>query len=126
MGVHFKHYGNFKYAEEFLNKNKKLNITPILKKYGELGVKALQEVTPIRTGKTAASWRYEIATKNGSSEIAWINDNKSERGEVIVLLLEYGHATKNGYYIKPRHFVEEAITPVIEKLAEDVWKEVSA
>lgn len=126
MGVYFKHYGNFKYAEEFLNKNKRMDITPILNKYGAKGVEELQKVTPIRTGKTAASWRYEIDTYKGSSTISWINDNRSERGEVIVLLLEYGHATKTGYYVKPRHFVESAILPVIETLAEEVWKEVSA
>lgn len=99
-----------------------------LKKYGEMGVEALMEATPVRTGKTQASWRYEIQRNNDKTySIVWINDNRSEgdHGPPVVVLLYYGHVTRQGGYVEGRDFITPAIRPVFDKIAKDAWKEMS-
>jgi hypothetical protein len=93
-----------------------------------MGVKALMEATPVDTGKTQASWRYEIKRNNDKTySIIWINDNRSEGeyGPPVVVLLYYGHITKTGGYVEGRDFITPAMRPVFDKIANDAWKEMN-
>ena len=116
-------HGDFKNTYAFLNRIIKLDFDASLKKYGEEGVEALKEVTPVRTGKTRDSWSYEIVKAPGKVSIFWINSNIQD-GSNIAVILDYGHATKNGGYVKGRHFISPAIQPVFDKIADSAWKEV--
>ena len=95
-----------------------------LDKYGREGVAALAAATPIDTGKTASSWVYEIVREAGSASIIFSNTNVVN-GEKIAVLLQYGHGTRNGGYVVGRDYINPAIQPIFDKIAEDAWKEVT-
>ena len=102
-------------ARKYLNK---------LDKYGRLGVNALEKATPVDTGKTAASWRYEIESNENSVSIKWINSNEN-KGENIAVLIQFGHGTTNGGFVKGRDFINPALQQIFDKIVQDVWKEVT-
>lgn len=96
----------------------------ILEKYGRKGVEALSSATPRRTGLTASSWDYTIKKKNGQYELSWYNTN-IQNGLPIAIILNYGHGTSNGSYVVGKNYIEPAIAPILDEIAEEVWKEVS-
>lgn len=122
--ITIKHKGDFKNTERFFDNAKKLDIDRILNAYGEAGVRALSSVTPTRTGLTAASWSYEIEKRSDGASIYWANDNENQ-GVNIAVILQYGHGTGTGGYVSGRDYINPAIQPVFDKLAEEVWKEVT-
>lgn len=115
--------GRHEKTKRFLHRAVNGALIQNLNKYGEEGVLALSKNTPVNTGKTAASWRYEI-TKSGSAyQIHWINTNVN-KGVNIALILQTGHGTRNGGYVKGIDYINPAMRPVFEKIANDAWKEV--
>ena len=116
--------GDFKNSYRFLDRMRKLDFESLLEKYGQEGVEALAAATPKRTGKTAASWNYEIVKQNGRISVFWTNDNMNE-GVPIAVILEYGHGTGWGSYVQGRHYISPAIQPVFDKIADEVRREVS-
>ena len=91
---------------------------------GEEGVKALAAATPSDTGETAASWYYEIVKTDSSASIVWKNSHIID-GVPIAVILEYGHATRNGGYVPPHPYINQALKPIFEKIADSAWKEVT-
>jgi hypothetical protein len=122
--IKFKQTGNFDNTERFLNKAKKLEFKQILNRYGIEGVNALELATPKDSGITAGSWSYRVSTRRTGFGIAWFNDNVKD-GVPIIILLQYGHGTRSGTYVEGRDIVNPAIAPIFDKIAEDIWKEVS-
>lgn len=88
------------------------------------GVAALALATPRDTGATATSWDYEIKRSNGQISIYWTNDNVN-KGVNIAVILQYGHGTRNGGYVMGRDYINPAIRPIFDKIAEAAWKEVT-
>ena len=115
--------GDFKKTERFFDRLLHVTFKDKLKKYGEEGVTALQDNTPKRTGLTANSWRYEIVEDDHSISINWHNDNMHD-GVPIAVLLEYGHATKNGGFVQGVDYINPVMKPIFEKIANEAWKEV--
>ena len=115
--------GNFKNTNNFLQKLLKLDFESNLKKYAEEGVQALSSATPKCTGKTAASWDYEIVKEKNRISIFWTNSNMNE-GVPVAVILEYGHGTGWGGYVQGRHYISPAIQPVFDRIANEAWKEV--
>ena len=116
--------GDFKNTYNFIDKIRKLDFDSILERYAEEGVEVLASATPKKTGKTAASWKYEIVKETGRISVFWTNDNMND-GVPIAVILEYGHGTGWGSYVKGRHYISPAIQPVFDKISEEVRKEVS-
>lgn len=116
--------GNFRNTEKFLSNAKNIAIGRILDKYGSMGVDALAAATPVRTGKTAASWGYKIAISNDRAEVRWINSNVN-KGVCIAMILQYGHGTRTGGYVEGVDYINPAIEPIFEKFAEEAWNEVT-
>lgn len=126
--IQFTHKGNFNHLENFLAKA--IHIRPvvraILEKYGKKGVEALAAATPKDTGKTAASWTYKIVEDNrGNMKIEWHNTNVVDDWANVAILLQYGHATRNGGYVQGQDYINPAIESIFQKLADEAWKEVS-
>lgn len=117
-------HGDFNKTLSFLQKVRKLSIEDILKKYAEDGVKALSDATPVRTGKTAASWGYKITKGQNTASIIWTNSNIVD-GVCVAVVLNYGHTTPRGGYVEGRHYIEPAIQPIFDKIADAAWKEVT-
>ncbi len=122
--VVFKHKGDFKNTEKFFKSSEKLNYKAILESYGREGVRALSAATPVDSGLTASSWDYTISVNKGSFSISWTNSNVVN-GTPIAILLQYGHGTRNGGYVRGRDYINPAIRPIFDKLAESAWKEVT-
>lgn len=122
--IKVRHKGSFKNFEQFADRMTKKDYLEILNKYGEMGVRALSDSTPKNTGKTAESWGYRIESVKGHSSIYWTNSNEVD-GCSIALLLIYGHGTKNGAYVQGIDFANPAIQPLFDKMADEIWKEVT-
>jgi hypothetical protein len=116
--------GSFKNTEKYLSHLKQEDLNNILAKYGTMGVTALSNATPTDTGLTAESWYYDIVQRKGYYSIRWHNRH-IEDGRPIAILLQYGHATRNGGYVQGRDYVMPAIRPIFDQMANEAWKEVT-
>ena len=121
--VSFRHTGNFQKTNGFLHGLIQRHYAHKLDKYGERGVNALASATPKDSGETAKCWSYEIEEVPGRTAIYWRNSHV-EGGVNIAVILEYGHGTRNGGFVEGKHFIEPAIRPIFEEMANEVWKEV--
>lgn len=115
--------GNFNNTERFLEGAKKLNIKRILESYGREGVRALASATPVDSGLTADSWGFNVVVSKGSFSITWTNSNVV-KGVPIAIILQYGHGTGTGGYVQGRDYINPAIQPIFQKIADSVWLEV--
>lgn len=122
--IRFKQKGNFNRTKNFLDFLKKRKFLKSLDKYGRMGVEALSAATPVDTGLTANSWNYKIEKTNDHVAIIWTNSN-IVKGVPIAVILDYGHGTGGGGYVKGRHYISPAITPIFDAIADNAWKEVS-
>jgi len=116
--------GSFGKTDAYLNRMKNSDIFAALDKYGAIGVAALSAATPVESGLTAASWTYETVKRRGYYSIIWRNTH-SQSGKPIAILLQYGHGTGTGGYVQGRDYINPAIKPIFEQIANDVWKEVT-
>lgn len=122
--IHFAQKGDFSKSDNFLKKLLKLDLDSVLEKYGELGVKALSDATPVDTGLTASSWDYTIKKEKNSVTITWTNSNVVN-GVPVALLIQYGHGTGTGGYVQGRDYIKPAIRPIFDELAKELWEEVN-
>lgn len=122
--ISFRQKGDFSKLTRFLEKAKEVFKIGDLDKYGREGVAALASATPVDTGLTASSWSYEIIHSNGSVRIIWKNSN-IQNGVPIAIILQYGHATRNGGYVQGIDYINPALQPIFKKIADDAWKEVT-
>lgn len=118
----FTHKGDLKKTTDFLKRNRKLTL-PDLRRFGQEGVDALSAATPVDTGLTADSWYYRIVETNGRISIQWLNSNVVD-GVPIAVILQYGHGTGTGGYVQGRDYINPAIQPIFDRIAEHAWKEV--
>jgi len=107
----------------FLENLRTQKIFSSLDRHGRLGVEALARSTPSETGETANAWEYQITRGRGSFTIEWSNTHVEEDVNVAVIL-QYGHGTGTGGYVRGRDYINPAMRPVFDQIAEDVWKEV--
>lgn len=122
--ITFRQKGDFSKLTRFLERAKKAVKVSDLDKYGREGVAALASATPVDSGLTANSWYYEIENQNGSATISFYNSNVN-KGVPIAIILQYGHGTRNGGWVQGRDYINPAIQPVFDKIAEAAWKEVT-
>lgn len=122
--IRFIHKGDLSATMNFLTGIKNRKFLNSLDKYGRKGVEALSLATPVDTGKTAASWSYEIHHYSGGCSIIWTNSNVN-KGENIAILIQYGHGTRNGGYVQGRDYINPALRPVFDEIADSAWKEVT-
>ncbi len=122
--ITFRQKGDFSKLTRFLERAKEAVKLGDLDKYGREGVAALSSATPIDSGKTAESWYYEIKNQNGSVSINFLNSNVN-KGVPIAVILQYGHGTRNGGWVQGRDYINPAIRPIFDKIAESAWREVT-
>lgn len=86
-----------------------------LNEFGQEGVDRLQAATPVRTGKTANSWYYEINEENGRTSLIWYNTNVNQ-GVNIAVIIDSGHASLDGSWTQGYNYIDAAIDLVITKI----------
>lgn len=116
--------GDYKNLEKYLKKSLGQDYMSVLEKYGREGVQALSSATPVDSGDTASSWYYKIVRENGKISIVWCN-NHVNKGCNIAVILQYGHATRQGGYVSGRDYINPALQPIFDELADAAWKEVT-
>lgn len=116
--------GDLRHTKSFLVKALKPNWRSILTSYGEKGIVALANATPKDTGNTSKQWGFEIVKKQDSITIFWINDHVEKGWANIAILLQYGHATRNGGYVEGVDYINPAIKPIFDKMAKDMWEAI--
>ena len=122
--ITFRQQGDFSKLTRYLEGVKGAVNLSLLDKYGREGVAALASATPVDSGETANSWYYEIERKNGSATISFYNSN-IQNGVPIAIILQYGHGTGTGGWVRGRDYINPAIQPIFDKIANEAWKEVT-
>ena len=122
--ITFKHKGDFSNLTRFLERAKEAVHMGDLDKYGRAGVEALASATPVDSGETANSWYYEITNSKGSAKITFNNSN-IQNGVPIAIILQYGHGTGTGGWVEGRDYINPAIQPIFDEIANNAWREVT-
>jgi len=125
MSIVIRHRGSFRRIDKFFNFILKHDIFERLEVYAQQGVAALAAFTPVDSGVTASSWGYEILEDKGTYSIIWTNSSTAA-GHPIVIWLQYGHGTGTGGYVQGRDFINPAMRPTFDRIAEVVWKAVTS
>ena len=115
--------GDWSKTRKFLTKPRHASFGN-LDSYGQMGVEALRAATPKDSGLSSSSWGYRIVQTRTGPCIEWFNTNATSTGVPVVILIQYGHATKSGGFVEGRDFINPAMKPVFEKIVNDVWKKV--
>lgn len=123
MPIRIRQKGDFSKAEKYFKKLMDSDELQFLMKYGQKGVAALSLATPVDTGKTAASWTFDIVKEDGLIKLTFNNAN-IQNGINIAIILDIGHGTGNGGYVVGRNYIEPAIQPIFDEMAKNAWKEV--
>jgi hypothetical protein len=105
-------------------KAKRASRVDVLEKYGQEGVVALASATPVDTGLTASSWYYEIERGPEKVSITFYNSN-IQNGIPIAIILQYGHATGGGGWVQGRDYINPALQPIFDSIAQKAWEEVT-
>lgn len=119
----FKSSGSFNNLEEFLNKMRKGDIFKVLDAYGQMGVDALAAYTPVDSGLAASSWGYFVKSSLRTHSITWTNHD-IENGFPVAVMLQYGYSTGTGGYVQGRDYINPAMQPIFDQIADGVWKAV--
>lgn len=122
--ITFKHEGNFDNTEKFFREVRASNYKSILEKYAREGIALLAAATPVNSGQTAASWGYKITDTKTGIKITWTNSNVVD-GVPIAVLIQYGHATRDGGHVEGRDFINPVMQPLFEKIQNELWGEVT-
>ena len=123
-GIKITSKGDLSNVTRWLERAKEKLRLGILDKYGREGVSALSSATPVDSGVTAASWRYEIQNGPQGAKLSFHNDNIN-KGVNIAIILQYGHGTGTGGWVEGRDYINPAIQPLFDEIVENVWKEVT-
>jgi len=123
--ITFESSGSFVNVDRFLERMAKEEILSALNQYAELGVSALASATPSKSGATANAWSCEVTSKRNNYTITWSNSNVND-GVNVAVILQYGHGTGTGGYVQGRDYINPAIQPIFDKIADEVWKVVTS
>ena len=122
--ITFVHQGDFRDTISFFKRSKEKMKIGDLDNFGRMGVEALRRATPKDTGKTAESWSYEIIREKDRTILAWNNSNIVNYVPIAVII-QYGHATRNGGYVEGVDYINPAIQPIFDQIENNAWKEIT-
>ena len=117
--------GDFKNTLNFLNASRQLSTKINFDMYGQIGVDALSSATPIDSGLTESSWYYKVVRGAKYTSLNFYNSNVQD-GVPIAIIVQYGHATKNGGWVEGRDYINPAVQPIFDEIASSLWTEVKS
>lgn len=113
--ISFAWSGDYQSTKNWFRKMESSNLADALNSCGQMGLDALAAATPVRTGKTAASWTFEAKTSRSGLTLSWKNSN-IVNGVPIAIILQYGHGTGTGGYVQGRDYINPAMRPVFDEI----------
>lgn len=117
--------GDLRKTEAFLRRMETVDIQSVLTAGAEAGVKALASATPKESGLASNSWGYKISGGKSRATIVWTNTDV-ETGFPVAIMLQYGYGTGTGGYVQGRDYINPAMRPIFDKIADDLWKAVTS
>lgn len=114
-----------KRTEDFLRKVKQGDIYKTLDAQAQKGVAALASAVPKDSGLAADSWSYEVERSGRSVTIKWLNTDV-ENGFPVAIMLQLGHGTGTGGYVQGQDYINPAMRPIFDSIADQVWKAVTS
>lgn len=123
--IRFVVRGSTDRLEKFLKAAQKLDVGSIVNEQAQIGVRALADATPKDSGLASHTWGYEVIQNGGDVTIYWTNSD-IENGFPVAIMLQYGHGTGTGGYVQGRDYINPAIRPVFDQIADAVWKAVTS
>lgn len=120
-----RHKGSFKNTTKFLQAMKNQKMFNTLDRLGRVGQDALSSSTPVDSGLTSQSWYYDVEIGKSQVTVTWYNSHVVD-GIPVIILLQYGHGTGTGGYVQGRDYINPAIVPVFDQIADSVWKAVTS
>jgi hypothetical protein len=121
--ISFTAGGSTANTDRFLSAMIRGDLYSNLESFAQRGVDALRAATPVDSGLTAESWTFEIEEKSGSITIWWLNENVVN-GFNVAIGLQYGHGTGTGGWVQGYDYINPALRPIFDEIADNVWKEV--
>ena len=83
---------------------------------------------PLR-GITAMFWSMTVAMvieeEKGVYKLIWCNSNLEEDWYNVALYIQLGHATASGAWVEGVDYINPALAPIFNKMADEVWNEFS-
>lgn len=123
--ISFTSRGDLKRTEKFLQSAMKGDFYRKIEPLAKRGVAALAAATPKDSGATASAWDYKVTRKGGGVTIEWVNRNQNGDFNVAVAL-QLGHGTGTGGYVRGQDYINPAIRPVFDQIADGVWKVIQS
>lgn len=123
--ITFHSKGDWKKTRNFLRRAVLDKELTVLNKYGKKGVEALTSMTPIDTGLTASSWYYQIVRENNGQIVLQFCNSNIKDYVPIAVIVQYGHATKSGTWVEGQDYINPALKPIFDQIADEVWREVT-
>lgn len=117
--------GSFKNTEALLRRLQKFDVRPIIEAAAQDGVKALAAATPKDSGLASDSWGVKVAVFKGGARITWTNSDV-ETGFPVAIMLQYGYGTGTGGYVQGVDYINPAMKPIFDQIADKVWKAVTS
>jgi hypothetical protein len=124
-GISISSTGSFDKTMRFLTTVSNMDISGILHAAGQRGVAALASATPTDSGLAASSWGYEVSGGKGGATITWTNSDV-ESGFPVAIMLQFGYGTGTGGYVAGRDYINLAMRPIFQEIADRVWKVVTS
>lgn len=122
--ISLKTDGDFSKTKNYFRKLQNALELEILEKYGNEGVRALSSATPVESGLTATSWSFRIERSGSKVTIYFLNSNINQNVN-IAIILQYGHGTGTGGWVEGRDYINPAIQPIFDEIADAAWREVT-
>lgn len=123
--ISFTVSGSFKNTENFLKKLAQGDMYKSLEQLAREGANALASATPIESGLASSSWDFEISRSKRSCTITWTNTDV-ENGFPVAVMLQYGYGTGTGGYVQGQDYINPAMRPIFDRIADQVWKAVTS
>lgn len=125
MGVTVTYKGDLKNTMRYLKSSRKVIKMKNIEYFAQLCIERLQEETPVDTGLTQQSWKYSIE-RNKNEVLVNIENTNIQNGINIAILIDTGHATRDGGYIYGLHFISPIINNTFREIIDTTWKEMKS
>ena len=96
-------------TEQWMTRLMKLNPSSTLNSIGSQITSSLRSSTPTETGALASGWAYNVKKVAGAYELGIYNTAYPEIEGNLALMMDRGHGTRNGGYVRGRNYIRPAI-----------------